>query len=108
MKILDTMRDVLRTKGHALFTLTPESTVYRAIEMMADKHVGALLVTNGEPGGQASGRSSPGASRTHSVMRANRQLDCSSFTRLRPTPISLSWRNSGPAFNLPAQRKKGV
>ena len=48
MKILDTMRDVLRTKGHALFTLTPESTVYRAIEMMADKHVGALLVTNGE------------------------------------------------------------
>ena len=48
MKIFDTMRDVLRTKGHALFTLTPESTVYRAIEMMADKHVGALLVTNGE------------------------------------------------------------
>ena len=46
MKILDTMRQVLRSKGQEVWTLTPESSVYDAIEMMADKHVGALLVTS--------------------------------------------------------------
>ena len=44
MKIYDTILDVLRRKSHEVWSITPESTVYRAIEMMADKHVGALLV----------------------------------------------------------------
>jgi len=44
MNTYDTIRDVLRRKGHEIWSITPDSTVFRAIEMMADKHVGALLV----------------------------------------------------------------
>jgi CBS domain-containing protein len=42
--VYDTVREILRRKGHEVWSISPESTVYPAIEMMADKHVGALLV----------------------------------------------------------------
>ena len=48
MKIYDTIRDILKKKGHEVWSITPESTVYRAIEVMADKHVGALVVIDGD------------------------------------------------------------
>jgi CBS domain-containing protein len=44
VKVYDTIREILKRKGHEVFSITPESSVYRAIEMMADRHVGALLV----------------------------------------------------------------
>jgi CBS domain-containing protein len=44
MNTYDTIRDVLKRKGQEVWSITPDSTVYRAIEMMADKHIGALLV----------------------------------------------------------------
>jgi CBS domain-containing protein len=44
VKIYDTIREILKRKGQEIWSITPESTVYQAIEMMADKHVGALLV----------------------------------------------------------------
>lgn len=34
---------LLKQKGRAVWTVTPEQTVYEAIEMMADKGIGALL-----------------------------------------------------------------
>jgi len=48
MKIYDTIRDILKKKGHEVWSITPKSTVYRAIEVMADKHVGALVVIDGD------------------------------------------------------------
>jgi len=48
MKMLDTMRDVLRVKGHEVWTLNPEASVYHAVEIMAEKHVGALFVRSGD------------------------------------------------------------
>jgi CBS domain-containing protein len=39
-----TIATVLRRKGHDVWALTPAATVYEAIEMMADKSAGALLV----------------------------------------------------------------
>jgi CBS domain-containing protein len=48
MEIHDTVRDVLKRKGRQLWSITPDSSVYQAIEMMADKHVGALLVMTGD------------------------------------------------------------
>ena len=48
MKIYDTIRDILKKKGREVWSITPESTVYRAIEVMADKHVGALVVIDGD------------------------------------------------------------
>jgi CBS domain-containing protein len=44
MDLVDAVRSVLKQKGQNIWSVTPEALVYDAIEMMADKHVGALLV----------------------------------------------------------------
>ncbi len=45
MDLTDTVRKVLQQKGQDVWSVAPDVWVYDAIEMMADKHVGALLVT---------------------------------------------------------------
>jgi CBS domain-containing protein len=45
MNLADTVRTVLKQKGQDVWSVTPEVWVYDAIAMMAEKHVGALLVT---------------------------------------------------------------
>jgi CBS domain-containing protein len=44
MNLIDTVRLVLKFKGHNVWHVAPEACVYDAIELMAEKHVGALLV----------------------------------------------------------------
>jgi CBS domain-containing protein len=44
MKLVDTIGTVLRRKPGDIFSIAPEATVYEAIEMLADKGIGALLV----------------------------------------------------------------
>ncbi len=44
MELTDTVRSVLKQKGQEIWSVTPEALVYDAIEMMAEKRVGALLV----------------------------------------------------------------
>ena len=39
-----TVRDILQEKGSTVYTVSPRSTVYEALQMMADKNVGALMV----------------------------------------------------------------
>lgn len=46
MKLVDTLSTVLKQKGREIWSVTPEASVYEAIEMMADKQVGALLVVS--------------------------------------------------------------
>jgi CBS domain-containing protein len=41
------VRNLLRPKGSPVWSITPESTVYQAIEMMSDRKVGALVVLSG-------------------------------------------------------------
>jgi CBS domain-containing protein len=38
------IRDVLKNKGDTVVSISPEATVYSALELMASKNVGALLV----------------------------------------------------------------
>ena len=47
MKLQDTISLVLRSKGDQVFSVEPEASVYQAIERMAEKGVGALLVISG-------------------------------------------------------------
>jgi len=44
MNLQDTVGGMLKQKGHHVWSVTPKRRVYDAIEMMADKHIGALLV----------------------------------------------------------------
>jgi CBS domain-containing protein len=46
MNLVDTIRLVLKQKDHHVWSVSPDSCVYEAIEIMADKHVGALLVVS--------------------------------------------------------------
>ena len=49
---MKTVRDLLKQKGREVWSVTPESTVYDALKLMADKNIGALLVTEqGRPVG---------------------------------------------------------
>lgn len=43
-----TVNNLLKEKGRDVWTVGPQATVYSAIEMMAAKDVGALLVVDGE------------------------------------------------------------
>jgi CBS domain-containing protein len=44
MKLSDTIGSVMKTKGGVVWSLAPEESVYRAVEQMAEKGIGALLV----------------------------------------------------------------
>jgi signal-transduction protein with cAMP-binding, CBS, and nucleotidyltransferase domain len=44
MRLSDTVDLLLKQKGHDIWSVTPDQSVYEAIEKMADKGVGALLV----------------------------------------------------------------
>ncbi len=44
MEALVTVDAILKHKGHAVWSVTPDATVFDAIREMADKNVGALLV----------------------------------------------------------------
>ena len=44
MKVFDPVSLVLRKKGNTIWSIPSDATVYSAMEMMANKEVGALLV----------------------------------------------------------------
>src|SRR5579863_5156843 len=44
MKVLDRVSMLLRQKGSQTYSVPPDVSVYSAIELMADKGIGALLV----------------------------------------------------------------
>jgi CBS domain-containing protein len=42
------VKDILRSKGTVVFSVSPEITVYEGIEVMCAKNVGGLLITQDE------------------------------------------------------------
>jgi CBS domain-containing protein len=45
---MKTVKEILQQKGHVIFSISPQETVFNALEIMADKDVGALLVIENE------------------------------------------------------------
>ena len=41
---MDTVRDILQLKGHMIYTVSPETSVYEALEALENKNLGALVV----------------------------------------------------------------
>jgi CBS domain-containing protein len=57
MQLTHTVRQVLRQKGPDVWSIAPEASVYEALQVMADKGIGALLVMSaGRPVGMLSER----------------------------------------------------
>jgi CBS domain-containing protein len=44
LPLSDTVSVLLKEKGDTVFSISPEQSVYEAVESMAEKHAGALLV----------------------------------------------------------------
>ena len=45
---MKTARDLLREKGTQVYSTSPHATVYDALQLMAEKNIGALIVLEGE------------------------------------------------------------
>ncbi len=41
---MEIVSDILKEKGHEVLSVTPETSVFEALKLMADKNVGSLLV----------------------------------------------------------------
>lgn len=41
---MDTVKDILQIKGHVVYTVNPESSVYEALETLEAKNLGSLVV----------------------------------------------------------------
>ena len=46
MKLLDSVERILKQKGSQVYSIAPDATVYEALEELAEKDVGALVVMN--------------------------------------------------------------
>jgi CBS domain-containing protein len=42
------VKDLLKSKGRDVYSITPDATVYDALKLMAEKEIGALVVLDGE------------------------------------------------------------
>jgi CBS domain-containing protein len=47
------VKDILKNKGHNIFSVEPNLTVYQALELMAEKNISSLLVV--DPNGKLEG-----------------------------------------------------
>ncbi len=45
---MKTVKEILGNKGHQIWSVTPDSTVYAALKLMAEKGIGAVLVMSNE------------------------------------------------------------
>lgn len=45
---MKTVRDILNSKGHEVWAVGPDDTVFDVVQQMADRGVGSLLVMDGE------------------------------------------------------------
>src|SRR2546428_10843959 len=44
LNIMPKVRNILKEKGNAIYSIAPDQTVYEALELLVDKNIGALVV----------------------------------------------------------------
>jgi len=42
------VREILKIKGHAVYSVTPNTTVYSAIEQMCEKNIGGVVIVDND------------------------------------------------------------
>ncbi|MDQ1301273.1 MAG: hypothetical protein QG637_1194 [Chloroflexota bacterium] len=47
-RALRTANDILQLKGHGIWSVMPDDTVYAALQLMADKGIGAVVALDGD------------------------------------------------------------
>jgi CBS domain-containing protein len=47
-RALRTVNDILQVKGHKVWSVKPDDTVYEALQLMADQGIGAVVVLDGD------------------------------------------------------------
>jgi CBS domain-containing protein len=45
---MKTVREILKTKGDDIWSISPEAKIFEALKLMADKNIGALIVLEGK------------------------------------------------------------
>jgi len=66
---MTTVKQVLRSKSEGAFGISPQAMVYEALQLMADKDIGALVVMENE---QVAGIFSSGITRARASCAAGR------------------------------------
>ena len=56
MKLHDSVERILKQKGSEVYSIRPDVTVYEALEKLAEKNIGALVVMDGDQSRRASFR----------------------------------------------------
>lgn len=47
---MENVRDILASKGAVVYSVSPDATLYEALEVMADRNIGAIIVSDGKGG----------------------------------------------------------
>lgn len=46
--MIKTIREILDNKGHQIWSVSPDTKIFEALQLMAEKNIGALVVLNGD------------------------------------------------------------
>jgi CBS domain-containing protein len=46
--MIKTIREILDNKGHRIWSVSPDTKIFEALQLMAEKNIGALVVLNGD------------------------------------------------------------
>ena len=46
--MIKTIREILDKKGHQIWSVSPDTKIFEALQLMAEKNIGALVVLNGD------------------------------------------------------------
>ena len=86
-----TVKEILKDKDGGMLTISPQETVYRALEIMAEKNLGALVVVEG---GKVIGLFSERDYARNIVLKGKSSMDTLVKDLMNPTPCCVRPENT--------------